>query len=261
MIATGGAHARLSGGQRPMRIPCRAVFLDAGGVIVLPHQRLVAQALAGVGIDVDASSVSGAHYRAVRRLDHDPLIRGSTDAYLRAFCDALGVSQRRSSVAVHALSQLADRDRSGEILWSEATPHALRMIAALQRAAIKVLVVTNSDGHAAENLRDAGICQTTPGAGVTVSDVIDSTVVGSAKPDAGIFHAALRRAQAKPTSVVHVGDMLHADIDGARAAGIVPIHLDPDRACRSRDHRHIRSLAGIWRHVAPPSVPAMRAGG
>jgi putative hydrolase of the HAD superfamily len=233
------------------RIACDAVFLDAGGVIVLPHRRLVTEALAGVGIHVDPASVSGAHYRAVWMLDHDRVLWGAPNAYLRALCDALGVSERHLSVAVTALSQLADRGRSGEILWSEATPHALRTIAALGRAAIKVLVVTNSDGHAAENLRDAGICQTTPGAGVTVTDVIDSTVVGSAKPDAGIFHAALRRAQANHTSAVHVGDMLHADIDGARAAGIVPIHLDPDRACRGRDHRHIRSLAGIWRHVSP----------
>jgi putative hydrolase of the HAD superfamily len=234
-----------------VRIPCRAAFLDAGGVIVLPHHGLVADALARVGIHIDARSVSAAHYRAVRRLDRDPEWRGAPEAYLQALCSALAVSHERLPVAVRALTHLADRDRSGEILWSQPIPHALRTIAALERAGIRVLVVTNSDGHAAENLRDACVCQTGTGAGVTVTDMIDSAVVGSAKPDAGIFRAALRRADAKPTSVVHVGDMLCTDIDGARRAGIRPIHLDPDRSCRSTDHRHIRSLNGIWRHVAP----------
>ena len=252
MIPTCDPHVRRSIRQRAIRIRCDAVFLDAGGVIVLPDHGLVAAALAGVGVEIDASSVGAAHYRAIRRLDRDPQLRGAADAYLLALCSALGVLDQRLPPAAHVLSQLAQRDRSGEILWSQPAPNALRTIAALQRAGIKVLVVTNSDGHAAENLRDAGVCQVTPGAGVTVTDVIDSAIVGSAKPNPGIFREALRRAEAKPTSVVHVGDMLSADIDGARRAGINPIHLDPGRACRTRDHRHIRSLNGIWSHVARP---------
>jgi putative hydrolase of the HAD superfamily len=113
-------------------------------------------------------------------------------------------------------------------------------------------VVTNSDGHAAENLRDAEICQTGAGAGVEVTGVIDSGLVGSAKPHRGIFRAATESAQVEAASVVHVGDMLSTDVAGALASGIVPIHLDPNRRCRARNHRHVRSLTGIWRHVAPP---------
>jgi FMN phosphatase YigB (HAD superfamily) len=84
-----------------------------------------------------------------------------------------------------------------------------------------------------------------------VTEVIDSGLVGSSKPDAAIFEIALERARATPGSAVHVGDMLCADIDGARAAGIDSIHVDPTRTCRRPDHRHIRSLRGIWRHLAP----------
>jgi putative hydrolase of the HAD superfamily len=61
----------------------------------------------------------------------------------------------------------------------------------------------------------------------------------------------LARAQVDASSVVHVGDMLSTDVNGARAAGILPLHLDPYRACRARDHRHVRFLNGIWSHVAP----------
>jgi putative hydrolase of the HAD superfamily len=229
------------------------VLLDAGGVIVLPHRGLVREALARAGVEIEAAAVPRAHYRAVRLLDRDPNARARPDAYIHALCAALEVPTGRVPDAVRALSKLADRDRSGVVLWSEPAPHAMRTIAALRRAGTQVLIVTNSDGHAAENLREAGICRTGEGGGpgAVVSAVIDSGLVGSAKPDAAIFRAALRRARTGPESAVHVGDMLSADVAGARGAGITPVHLDPDRRCRAADHRHVRSLHGIWRHVEP----------
>jgi putative hydrolase of the HAD superfamily len=236
------------------RIRCRAVFLDAGGVIVLPHRDLVTAVLARVGINIDGSVVARAHYEAVRRLDRDPAMRDARDSYPRALCSALGVVQGRLAEAAAAVAQLADRKLSGEIMWSEAAPHAKPTIAALHRAGIAVLVLTNSDGHAAENLRDAEICQTNGGPGAPITEVIDSGLIGSAKPDPRIFRVALQRSGVEARSTVHVGDMLCTDIAGARAAGIVPIHLDPNRACRSADHRHIRSLKGIWQHVDPRSA-------
>ncbi len=234
-----------------MRTCCRAVLLDAAGVIVLPDRSLVAKALAGAGVQIDRSEVPRAHYRAVRELDRDPAVRAATEPYFRALCGALRVPGQRLPAALAALTRVADRERSGNILWSEPAPGARATIAALQRAGVAVLVVTNSDGHAAENLRDAGICQAGAGPGLTVTEVIDSAVVGSAKPDPEIFELALKRAQVTRDAVVHVGDMLCADIAGAHAAGIPPLHLDPARECRAGDHRHLRSLAGIWRHVAP----------
>lgn len=236
-----------------MRIRCRAVFVDAGGVIVLPARGLIADALTRAGLQIDPSAVSAAHYRAVRNLDLDPALYGRPNGYLRAFCTALGVAPDRLSLAVGALRDLADRDVSGKILWSEEAPHALDTIDALMAAGISVLIVTNSDGRGAENLRDAGICQRGRGRGVTVTDVIDSALVGAAKPARAIFHAALARAQVRASSVVHVGDSVHADIEGAHGAGITPIHLDSARTCRGSDHRHIRTLKGIWRHIAGAS--------
>jgi FMN phosphatase YigB (HAD superfamily) len=226
------------------------VFLDGGGVIVLPHGGLVRAALGGLGIDIDASLVPRAHYSAVRQIDR-ALVDSAAIAYLREFCRALGVPAARIEDAVAALLHLADRSQSGKILWSEPAPHAIATLEALRSAGLPVFVVTNSDGHAAESLRGAGICQTTAGPGAIVADVVDSGRVGSEKPDTGIFRVALERAAIEPTEVVHVGDMFSTDVIGARAAGIVPIHLDPYRRCRSVDHRHIRALNSIWRHVAP----------
>jgi putative hydrolase of the HAD superfamily len=230
------------------RVGCRTAFLDAGGVIVLPHRGLVADALRRIGIEIDPEAVPRAHYRAVRALDR----ADAGTSYAAALFGELGILPGQTAEALAAWERLADRRRSGEILWSEPTPGALETIAALRRRGLAVVIVTNSDGHAEENLRDCGF------AGVPV---IDSTIVGAAKPDVRIFEAALALAGALAgplagagaTDVVHVGDTLSADIAGARAAGVTPIHFDPLRACRANDHRHIRSLTGIWRHVAPAS--------
>jgi HAD superfamily hydrolase (TIGR01509 family) len=222
------------------RIACRAVFLDAGGVLVLPDRHLLAGALARAGIDVDPDTVPRAHYRAVRALDRAG--DAASPSYAAALLSQLGIVPGRAAEA-HALwDRLSARRRSRVILWSEPTPGAVATIAALQRAGVAVVIVTNSDGHAEENLAACGF------AGVPV---IDSKVVGSAKPDTQIFHIALARAGAAPGKTVHVGDTVANDVVGAHAAGITPIHLDPLRACRAPDHRHIRSLAGIWHHVPP----------
>jgi putative hydrolase of the HAD superfamily len=217
------------------RIPCRAVFLDAGGVIVLPDRHLLAGALARAGIHIDPDAVPAAHYRAVRTLD-----RPSTHHdYQRALFPQLGIVPGRAAEAIAVWERLADRRRSSRVLWSEPTPGAARVIAALQRAGIALVVVTNSDGHGEENLRACGF----------ELPVIDSTVVGAAKPDPRIFHAALAHAGVKPHATVHVGDTLVNDVAGARAAGITPIHFDPLRSCRRPDHRPLRFLPGLWRHI------------
>jgi putative hydrolase of the HAD superfamily len=219
------------------RLACRAVFLDAGGVIVLPDRHLLATALAGAGIHIDADAVPRAHYLAVRTLD-----RPSTrQDYAAALFPQLGIAPGRTAEAIAVWERLADRARSDRVLWSEPTPGATETIAALRRAGLAVVIVTNSDGHGEENLRASGV------GGVPV---VDSTVVGAAKPDARIFEIALERAGVDAGATVHVGDALINDVAGAQAAGITPIHFDPLRLCRATDHRHVRSLPGVWRHVA-----------
>ena len=215
------------------------MFLDAGGVVVLPDRHLLAGALADAGIQIDPDAVPRAHYRATRTLD-----RATATArpdYPGALFPQLGIVPGRTAEAIAVWDRLADRRRSPHVLWSEPTPGAVEVIAALQDAGIAVIVVTNSDGRGEENLRASGF------AGLPV---VDSTVVGAAKPDPRIFEIALARAGATAAETVHVGDMLSTDVAGARAAGITPIHFDPLRLCRATDHRHARSLPGMRRHVS-----------
>jgi putative hydrolase of the HAD superfamily len=76
-----------------------------------------------------------------------------------------------------------------------------------------------------------------------------SGVLGVAKPDPGIFEAALAEAGADPSATVHVGDQPANDVAAARALGITPVLIDrfarypePDDAHRVEDLRGLVKL-------------------
>ena len=50
--------------------------------------------------------------------------------------------------------------------------------------------------------------------------VVDSTVVGVSKPEAGIFHAALTGLSASPEEAIYVGDTYLDDMVGAKGVGM-----------------------------------------
>jgi putative hydrolase of the HAD superfamily len=47
------------------------------------------------------------------------------------------------------------------------------------------------------------------------------------KPDPGIFRQAVQLAACAPEATVYVGDNYYADVEGARAAGLRPVLIDP----------------------------------
>ena len=86
---------------------------------------------------------------------------------------------------------------------------------------------------------------------MTVDAVIDSSVVGVAKPDPGIFAIALERCGVAPEHAIHVGDTPAADVDGARAAGVTPVLVDPYDDHPELDVTKVRSLADVVALLAP----------
>src|SRR6266403_358374 len=75
--------------------------------------------------------------------------------------------------------------------------------------------------------------------------IIDSTEVGCEKPDPRIFRIALERAGASPARTVHVGDLFHVDVVGARAAGIRGVLFDAADLYRDHDCPRVRTLTAL----------------
>ena len=103
-------------------------------------------------------------------------------------------------------------------------------------ADLRLGIVSNSDGHVEEELARNKICQVGPGQGVPVRTIIDSGVVGVAKPDPTIFDFALPSLDLDCSDVIYVGDSVKYDIRSAEGRGdhalaFRPIH--PLRGYRS----------------------------
>lgn len=237
------------------RLDVQAVLLDVGGVFLLPDVAMLRRALGPWLAEVEVEDLRRAHYAGIAAMDATafataasaidegrPIPAPDWPAYTRAMVGALGLS---------AEDGLADAARSvGEsmpgVRWTEMIPGALDALRRLADTGVAIGIVSNSDGTVEEQLLDRRICQIGEGEGVTVTVLLDSHLVGIEKPDPAIFHHALAEMGVTPEATLHVGDTGWADVVGARAAGVRPVHLDPYGDCPLRgDHDHVRDLDGV----------------
>ncbi|HKB30211.1 MAG TPA: HAD-IA family hydrolase [Streptosporangiaceae bacterium] len=242
-----------------------AVLLDAGGVLILPSPEVVLPALRAAGVTPRVDVLERAHYRAMAAADGagppdldgagppaldgagGPAVRMDWPHYFAAYATCCGVP--RAMVGLVA-DELAVAVRGG-FTWSHVISAAARTLRRITELGNKVAIVSNSDGSVADALCGLGVCHTGPGPAAQVGAVIDSAAVGVSKPDPRIFHLALDALGSRPEHAIHVGDSLRADVEGARAAGIRPVHLDPYEDCPSPGgHEHIRSLDGLTQLIS-----------
>jgi putative hydrolase of the HAD superfamily len=76
-------------------------------------------------------------------------------------------------------------------------------------------------------------------------------VEGWRSPTRGIFRLALERLGEPAETAVHVGDLYHVDVAGARAAGVRPVLVDEAGLYEDADCPRVRSLAELADHLAP----------
>jgi putative hydrolase of the HAD superfamily len=106
-------------------------------------------------------------------------------------------------------------------------------LAALTARGLKLGVISNWD----ERLRGLlARLQLTAG----FDSIVVSCEVGSAKPDPAIFAHAAASLNLPPAAIVHVGDSLEMDVEGARAAGFLPVQVA--RGAKSCGQSQVRSL-------------------
>ena len=77
--------------------------------------------------------------------------------------------------------------------------------------------------------------------------IIDSHIVGVAKPDPRIFQIALERIGVGPDEARFAGDIYSIDVEGARAAGIEARLIDQHQRYHWVEHEKIRHIADMHR--------------
>jgi putative hydrolase of the HAD superfamily len=111
-------------------------------------------------------------------------------------------------------------DGRASVLWRSVMPGVPEALVRLQALGLRLVVVSNSDGTVEQSLVDAGLRP-------HLAHVVDSALAGYDKPDPRIFLHALTRSGAVAERTVHIGDLYHADVLGARGAGVHALLLDP----------------------------------
>lgn len=213
-----------------------AVLLDVGGVMLVPDPSLLADICAPFGGTAVEETIIRAHYDAMTLADDGTDL--DWEVYCRELYTRCGVAADEVADAIAAF----DARTAGANIWSHALPGARDALNRLI-GTYRVGIVSNSDGHVERLLQEAQMCQVGPGAGVPVEFVIDSHLVGVAKPDPAIFKLALDRMDVPASRAVYVGDTRFADVVGATAAGLRVLHLDPYDACPQPDgHEHVTGL-------------------
>ena len=213
------------------------VFFDAGGVLVYPNWARVSETLKRYGVDVSPEALAAAEPRAKHRLDCGDTVAATNDAsrgwlFFDLILTEAGVPLSDATTA--ALEELQEYHRSSN-LWEFVPPYVASTLAALRNQGLTLAVVSNANGT---------LCRHFDRLGLTTSFgcVLDSCDVQVEKPDPRIFQIALARSAAKPETTIHVGDIYHVDVVGARSAGIHPVLLDEGGLYADADCRRIRAL-------------------
>ncbi len=219
-----------------------AVLFDAGGTLVHIDYDFIVEQAGKLGVQVRRDALELGEAQARRLIDERAKEHGTvegTDAsrierYFVAVVAAAGLEGRVASEVVG--SMLSEHARSN--LWRVAFSDAADTLDGLRAAGKRTAVVSNADGRIRARLANLGLAQ-------RVEFVLDSFEEGVEKPDAEIFHRAIRRLGIPPEATAYVGDIYCIDVVGARGAGLVPILVDPTGAYGNVDCRTVSSLSEL----------------
>ena len=216
------------------------VFLDAGGVLVNPNWSRVSETLARHGVAVPAAALAAAEPHAKRRLDSGATISATNDqqrgwTYFSLVLTAAGVALSDATAAALAELQAYHQESN---LWESVPDEVRPALAALRARGLQLVVVSNANGTLHRAFDRLGL--------TGAFDVIfDSHREGVEKPDPRFFQIALERSGARADTTMHVGDLYHVDVAGARAAGITPVLLDAAGLYPECDCLRVSSLAAL----------------
>ena len=201
----------------------RAIFFDFGGVIARLDRGLLAE------LEVRYGLPKGSFIKALYTIPEwraAEIGEGTEEAWMAAVRRKLDEFAGRS---------LPDIRSEWAVMWRTLDADVLRLIEQLG-GRYDVGLISNSTPRLEGELRDRhkidGLFKV----------IVNSALVGVAKPDARIYHLAAERMGVEPSTCVHIDDLAH-NVEGAREAGFQAIHHEGDYAALERE---LRSLGVQW---------------
>jgi HAD superfamily hydrolase (TIGR01509 family) len=232
----------------PWSVKVETLLLDAGGVLVNPNFERVADALRAHGVPAEGALLRGAEARAKKELDTGAAVNATNDAargwlYFELVLKHAGITRDAGTAA--ALQDLAAYHAEHN-LWEtvpEEVPGALERLRAGGR---RLVVLSNSNGTVGRLFARLGLAG-------HFDYILDSWVEKVEKPDLRFFTLALERSAADPATTLHVGDLYHVDVLGARAAGLEAWLFDVAGLYPEADCPRVGSLMELAARLAAAS--------
>jgi HAD superfamily hydrolase (TIGR01509 family) len=220
-------------------VSIHTVFLDAGGVLVVPNWRRISETLAAHGVRAAAADLEAADPRARYELDVAQGKHASDQQrgwlYFNLVLEKAGVQlSERTEAALIDLQAYHSRVN----LWETVPDGVPEALARMRRAGLRLVVVSNANGRLRFLFDRVGLA-------AHVDLMLDSHEEGVEKPDPRLFELALERSGASRERTLHAGDLFHVDVEGARAAGLRAVLIDPGDLYAGFDCERVRSLGEL----------------
>lgn len=212
--------------------PPKGVLFDAGGTLLQVHDGRLAAALRERGHEPE--DLEWAFWEVLALVDkeygqHERGWWGWFDEWLARMAAGAGVPADALRAAWHEVDGAAH-------IWDKAIPGAPACLRRLRDAGLRLGIVSNSDGRCAQALERAGLRD-------FVELVVDSGVVGVAKPDPAIFEYALEPLGLAPDETWYLGDTVAYDAAAADDAGLTSWVVDHRGLHSVPFPRRVRNLA------------------
>lgn len=227
------------------------LFLDVGNTLISMNYTWVANELKARGVHCETSALHRAE-AAARPLVSAGLGPRSTETedafsfYLETVLHCLPggshLGPEELKEVSRGLTLVLRPAGQAEQLWSSVIPGVPEALNSLRKAGVQLAAVSNSDGTVEDVLIHRNLRP-------YFSAVYDSQIVGFEKPDPRIFYHALKDLNADPARTLHVGDLYNIDVEGARAAGLYAVLIDPFGDWGEMDCERVRDLSELSRRI------------
>ena len=222
----------------------KALLFDFGGTLAFLDFELLAREFSREGRSIEALALEHAEYAGRAAIDQHlgkaPGKQADDSTYahfFRAWMSAAGIGETEITDCALRFGAI----HKEATLWRVVRPGTFEALEAFKSAGYKLAIVSNAEGQVEADAKRFGLAQ-------YFDVIIDSHIVGVAKPDPRIFRIALERLGVGPDEARFAGDIYSIDVEGARAAGIEARLVDQHQRYSWVEHekiRHVVELAGV----------------
>jgi putative hydrolase of the HAD superfamily len=218
-------------------LPIELLSLDAGGVLVFPNFERISDTFKRHGIDVSPDALRAADPHGRFAVDTADRVAVTNDAdrgsmHFRIMLERAGVPPDAPIQPVLAELWAYHSEHN---LWEYVPPYVRPAIERLAATGVPLAIGSNANGIIHRVFERAGLRH-------YFSVICDSHLEGVEKPDRRFFEILVARGGSRPETTLHVGDLFHVDVAGARSAGLQAMLFDPHDLYAAYDVPRLKRL-------------------